>query len=276
MLKRFYDIIILFREYLLLGAFLCLSIILLAGNDNRQIQAIRSGTVVAVGYLQEIFRFIPEYFDLRKENQVLRELNLTLSEEVSRLREGRLETLRLRKLLELKENSPDQFVSARVVGKNLQLMRNTITIDVGERNGVRGNMPIVNDEGLVGKVSLAGSRFAVGQLLFNKDLHVSAKVQRSRVDGIILWDGGPTLDLADVAKTLDVQVGDVVITSEYSSLFPAGIRIGLVSAIRQIPGSLFQAVDVTPSVDFTRLEEVFVVIHSPDSARVNLEQRLHE
>ena len=276
MLKRLYDIGVLFREYLLLGLFLCISIMLMAGSDTRQLRSIRSGTVVAVGFLQGMFRFIPEYFDLRGENHVLRELNLTLAEEVSRLREGKLETLRLRKLLDLKRNSSDTFVSAHIVGKNLQLMRNTITIDAGENEGVQGNMPLVNDEGLVGKVAIAGSAYSVGQILFNKDIRVSAKIQRSRVDGIIRWDGGPTLDLIDVAKTLDVQVGDVVITSEYSSLFPAGIKIGLVSGIRQIPGSLFQAVDVTPSVDFTRLEEVFVVLHSPDSSRVSLEQRLHE
>lgn len=276
MLKRLYDIVLLFKEYLLLGLFLVVSITLLALNDTRQIRTIRSFTVVSVGVLQDVFSFIPDYFDLRRENAVLRELNLVLSEEVSRLREGKLENLRLRKLLDLKERSPYHYVSANIVGKNLQLLRNTITVDVGEKDGVKVNMPIVNDEGLVGKIVATGSGYAVGQILLNKELRVSAKVQRSRVDGIIRWEGGRTLTLQNVAKTLDVTVGDVVFTSDYSSLFPAGIKIGIVSTTREIPGSLFQAIDVTPSVNFSRLEEVFVILHSPDSTRTALEQRFHE
>lgn len=276
MLKRLYDIVLLFKEYFLLGLFLVISITLLALNDTRQIRTIRSYTVVSIGVLQEMFAFIPNYFDLRRENRVLRELNLVLSEEVSRLREGRLENLRLRRLLDLKERSPYKYVSANIVGKNLQLLRNTITIDVGENDGVKTNMPIVNDEGLVGKIAATGGGYAVGQILLNKELRVSAKIQRSRVDGIIRWEGGRPLTLQNVAKTLDVIVGDVVITSDYSSLFPAGIKIGLVSATREIPGSLFQAIEVTPSVDFSRLEEVFVVTYTPDSTRSTLEQHFHE
>jgi rod shape-determining protein MreC len=276
MLKRLYDIVLLFKEYFLLGLFLVISVTLLALNDTRQIHTIRSFTVVSVGILQDALSFIPDYFDLRRENRVLRELNLVLSEEVSRLREGKLENLRLRKLLSMKERSTYEYVSANIVGKNLQLLRNTVTIDVGDKDGVKPNMPIVNDEGLVGKIAATGSGYAVGQILLNKELRVSAKVQRSRVDGIIRWEGGRTLALQDVAKTLDVTVGDAVITSDYSSLFPAGIKIGVVSATREIPGSLFQAIDVMPSVDFSRLEEVFVVLHSSDSVRTALEQRFHE
>ncbi len=84
------------------------------------------------------------------------------------------------------------------------------------------------------------------------------------------------LQLMHVPKTLDVQTGDMIITSEFSSIFPPGIRIGVVSATRQIPGELFQVVDVSPSVDFDRLEEVFVAAFTPDSSRIALQRRLQE
>ena len=83
--------------------------------------------------------------------------------------------------------------------------------------------------------------------------------------------GGGIANFTDVAKTLDVKSGDVLITSDYSSLFPPGIRIGTVASTRLLPGSLFQHVDIAPSVDFTQLEEVFVLLHCPDTARVTLE-----
>ena len=250
--------------------------VLLAQNDDAQIRTIRSVAVVAVGSMQEILGVIPHYFDLRRENQVLRELNLTLADEVSRLREARLENVRLHGMLGLKEDKRAAVVAANVIGKNLALLRNTVTLDAGASSGVRVNMPILTEDGLAGKVVATSGAYAVAQILFNREIRVSAKIQRSRVDGIIRWDGGPLLTMADVAKTLDVRPGDVVITSEYSTYFPAGIRIGVVTAAHGSEGSLFQTVEVRPAVDFTRLEEVFVLTATPDSERVALERRARE
>jgi rod shape-determining protein MreC len=120
-------------------------------------------------------------------------------------------------------------------------------------------------------VAATSNRYAVAQVLFHRDMRVSAKVQRSRADGIVAWEGGSRLVLRNIAKTLDVQPGDVVITSEYSSLYPPGIRVGTVALARQVPGSLFQTVELVPAVDFATLEEVFVIPVVPDSTRLALE-----
>jgi rod shape-determining protein MreC len=270
-MRRLLDILGFFREYLLLAFFVIVSIALLATNDTTQVRRIRAITIASLGYLQDAFGFIPGYFELRRENRSLRELNVTLSDESSRLREASLENIRLRRLLALKERSPYRYAAADVVGKNLQLLRNTITIDAGSVQGVAVNMPIVTDAGLVGRVTGVSTEYAVGQIMLNKEFRASAKVQRARVDGIIAWNGGERLRLLNVAKTLDVRVGDVVITSEYSSVYPPGIRIGVVAGIRHDPSSLFQNIEITPAVDFARLEEVFVIIAGPDTARTALE-----
>ncbi len=273
MVKRLYDIVLLFKEYVVVSLCLLLSILLLALNDSPQMRVIRSYAVVGVGLLQHAVSFLPNYFSLRQENEALRAMNLALTDEVSRLREGKLENIRLRQMLELKQREEHHYIAASVVGKNLQLLRNTITLDVGEQEGVRVNMPVVNESGLVGKIIATSRHYAIGQILFNRDLRVSAKDQRSRVDGIVRWNGGTTLQMQEVARTMDVQPGDLVVTSEYSAYYPEGTRIGVVSSADPIPGSLFLSVELTPSVDFTRLEEVFVMVRQPDSSRVALEQR---
>ena len=272
-MRRLFDIVILFKEYLLFALLIVISIAVMGLNDTTQIRTIRSLTVASIGFLQDAFGFIPNYFELARENKALRELNVSLADEVSRLREARLENLRLHKLLNLKEQSPLTYVSANVTGRNLQLLQNTITIDVGEAAGVRVNMPIVSDAGLVGRVVATSREYSIGQILLHKDFRASAKVQRGRVDGILVWEGGSMLTLKNVAKTLDVQVGDAVITSEYSSMYPPGIKIGVVNRTSQTPGALFQTVEIIPSADFARLEEVFVVLHTPDSSRTSLEQQ---
>jgi rod shape-determining protein MreC len=132
-------------------------------------------------------------------------------------------------------------------------------------------MPVVSDGGLVGVVSHVSDHFALVRVLLNTDFRASAKVQRSRVDGIIASDGR-ALRLTNVAKTLDVQAGDAVITSEYSSTYPSSIRIGVVHEVTEERGSLFKNVLVTPGVDFVKLEEVFVLAYLPDLERTELEQ----
>lgn len=271
MLKKLYDIVIAFKEYLLFALFISISLALLATNEGPQMSALRSVAVVTVGFLQDSFTFIPDYFNLRRENRSLLESNMNLSDEVNRLREARLENIRLRAMIDLKRKSQGSLVAANVIGKSLQLLRNTVTLDVGVHDGVRQNFAIVSPDGLVGKIVATSGGYSVGQILLNKEIRVSAKDQRSRVDGIIRWDGGSTLKFTDVVKTLDVKQGDLIVTSGYSSIYPEGVAIGVVAETRNLPGSLFQVIEVSPGVDFTRLEEVFVVCSPVDSSRIAVE-----
>lgn len=272
-MQRLLDILRLFKEYVVLALLILVSFILLNSNDNRQIRAIRSYTVGFIGAMQNALAIIPNVFELTRENEILRQLNVNLSDEVNRLRESRLENLRLREMIGLQERSPLNLVAADVIGKSLYLMRNTVTIDVGELRGAKPDMPIISESGLVGKIIATSSRYSIGQILLNKDFRASAKVQRSRIDGIISWDGGDFLRLNNVSKKQDVKVGDLVVTSEYSRIFPRDIRIGTVAVVAETPGSLFRDIEVTPSVDFTMLEQVFVVIAEADSERTALEHK---
>jgi len=270
MLERLYNLFLQFREYVLLAGFVILSFILLSLNDKPQVRRIRTVATVAMGALQDQLSFIPRYFRLKQENEALRRVNVELADEAGQLREARLENLRLRSLLGLKLRSDVDFIAAKVISKNLTLLRNSLTLDVGEEDGVKPTMPVVSDAGLVGVVVATSDHFSIVNILLNTDFRASAKIQRSRVDGILAWDGD-ALQLKNIAKTLDVKQGDVLITSEYSSTYPPNIRIGLVSEVSEQAGSLFKQVAISPGVDFVKLEEVFVMTALPDSEKVNLQ-----
>lgn len=273
MLKRAYDLLVQFKEYALLALYLLIAIVLFSQNTTVQVKGIRSNLLAVAGFLQDSFNVIPNYFALARENRMLREQNILLSDEVNTLRESAIENIRLRSMYGLKERPPFKYVSAMVVGSQSQGLANTITINAGTEDGVRTGMPVVTDHGLAGRITSTSGHYAIVQLLFHKDLRVSARVQRSRANGIIRWTGGGDLRLTNVHKTSDVVTGDVVITSEFSSLFPAGIRLGVVSSTRDVPGDLFQEILVKPSVDLGRMEEVFVITVLPDSTRIVLEGR---
>ncbi len=271
MFKRLYNLALIFKEYAVLSLLLVVSLTLMALGDNTQIRHIRSVATVAFGVAQEQFSFIPRYFALRGENDILRRMNVDLADEASRLREARQENDRLRKLLTLKDSYHYPVIAGKVVGKNLTLLRNTVTLNIGKLDGVLPHMPVVGDGGLVGVISSVNDHYCVVRILLNADFRASAKVERSRVDGIIAWDGDDLL-LSNVAKTLDVAAGDTVITSDYSSTYPPNIRIGVVNEVSEQQGSLFKRVYVTPGVSFVRLEEVFVLAYLPDSDRTDLDQ----
>ena len=151
-MQRLINILLIFKEYVVLALLLIISLILLSLNDNTQIRAIRSYTVGFVGVVQDALSIIPNVFELKRENEVLRQLNVNLSNEVNLLREARLENTRFRAMLGLKERSSHSLVASDIVGKSLLLLRNTITLNVGEQDSVRVDMPIISESGLVGKV----------------------------------------------------------------------------------------------------------------------------
>jgi rod shape-determining protein MreC len=275
MFRRLYNFVLLFKEYAVFSLLLVVSLVLMALNDNTQIRHIRGVATVVFGIAQDQLAFVPRYFSLRKENDILRRMNVDLADEASQLREAKLENDRLRRLLGFKDVSPHSLIAAKVVGKNLTLLRNTLTLSVGKLDGALPHMPVVGDGGLVGVISNVSDHYSIVRILFNSDFRASAKSQRARVDGILAWDG-EDLTLTNVAKNLDIVVGDTLITSEYSSTYPPNIRIGTVREVAEQLGSLFKRVLVSPGVDFVRLEEVFVVSYIPDSERSELEQSLQQ
>jgi rod shape-determining protein MreC len=272
MFQRLYDILYEFREYAILAVLIVVSFVLMAMNDNPQIKQIRAISAVIFGGMEEQLSFIPTYFGLKAENELLHHINIELADEAQRLREAKLENLRLRQLLGLKDQLPYKLIAARIVNKNLTLLRNTITINIGSSDSIQQYMPVVSDGGLIGIVTAVTKHYSTINILLNTEFRVSGKVQRSRVDGIVMWDG-KTLSLKNVPKMRDIKVGDVVTTSEYSNTFPPDIRIGLVSDVREQPSALFKSITIEPGVDFVKLETVFVMAYAQDKERVELEQR---
>lgn len=276
---RFFNIFFRFKEYLILIFLVLVSLVLLYQNNNIQIKQIRSNTILAIGFFQENFSsffnavWIPHIISISDENTILRKNNVVLSEEISRLREASLENIRLKNLLEFKSNSRYDLKIAKVVGKSLNLLRNYLTLNIGSDDGVMVNMPVISDKGLVGKVISVSNKYCIAEILKSKNSRTSVIVERSRISGILTWNGGNNLLLSEVAKNLDIKTGDIIKTSEYSSIFPENIEVGVVVGISYDTGNLFQKVEIKSFVDFAALEEVFVLLHSSDSARINLENK---
>jgi rod shape-determining protein MreC len=194
-------------------------------------------------------------------------------EEVMQLRQLRQENIELRRKIGFRERSTFALVPAEIVGKSLSLGQNMVTLDAGSDDSIRVNMPVINENGLVGKIVATSGNYSIAQLALHRDFRVTAKVKRSRIDGFIGWQDGDNLVLQRVSKTDDVLPGDTIVTSEYSNIFPPEIMIGIVRTIGA-GGGHFSQIVVEPRVHFSSLERVFVIRYRTETERTKLEEAI--
>jgi rod shape-determining protein MreC len=198
-------------------------------------------------------------------NRTLRSALTALALENFRLRALQRENERLRALLALKDSSRLNLRALRVIGRRHTSLGLTLILEEGLSAGITPHKPLMAHRGLVGKIEWAGPLYSTAQTLLEKDSRVSVLVARSRVPGILVWAGAGALEIQDVPLEADVQIRDVIVTSGLGGVFPKGILVGTVVGIgpdRRVP---LKQVRVKPSVDFRRLEEVFVIERSEPS-----------
>ena len=247
------------QEYITLTLGLALSIVLLFSGTSQQVEYLRSELVDVWAHMLKPVKWFRSMSDLRHELALERQRNARLLLENSRLREAALENYRLRALLKFRDASPFELVSARVIARHRDGIAQSFTLDIGRKQGARKNMPLIMPAGLVGRILRVGENSSTAQLVLDHNFHAACKIQRSRVDGILAYENGNMCVLAQVPKNADVQPGDVVITSGYSSLFPPGLPVGIVVQVDDRSPTLFKRIKVKPFVDFSTVEEVFAI-----------------
>jgi len=214
----------------------------------------------SVGYFGQVIYRVQSYFDLDDENKTLRMQNTDLAYDNMQLQDALLENIRLRNLLGFREKSQLQLTAAEVIGQNPHNIVNGLLLNAGSEGGIRKSAAVMTAEGLVGKIINSENNFSVCQILFDPNSRVSAKIQRNREFGVIAWDGGNLLKLLYITKTIKIHMGDVIVTSGMSQIFPENIKIGVVIDVSLEGKGMFQDILVQPSVNFNRLEEVQIQI----------------
>lgn len=250
------------HDFILLLVLVALAIgMMFLSNDPTQNGPIQTLAVELVGRLAKPVWLVRQFGDQVQDNRLLRLENVRLKMENSRLQEAYYENIRLHELLDLELTRQYDCVLAKVIGQDRTGIH-SLLISVGENKGVRVNMPVVCAQGLVGKVQTAGPSYSRVQFLIDSNFRVAARIQRSRVEGIFRWSPDQGGLLTDVQHREDVRVGDILVTSGISTLFPAGLQVGTVTQVDSDISVLFQEIRVTPSVDLNRIEEVFIILNS--------------
>lgn len=196
---------------------------------------------------------------LEDENRRLLRQNAELAQQINRFHEESLEADRLRKILDLKRDFPQGAVAARVIDRNRSSLFKTLLINKGTANGLQTGLPVLSEQGGVGRIIETSWHASRVLLLIDETSNIDGMIQRSRAQGILQGAGRRGFNLKYISRTEEVRTGDVVISSGLSGVFPKGIVLGTVTAVSDSDGGLFRKIEVLPAVDFEKLEEVLAL-----------------
>lgn len=199
-------------------------------------------------------------WNLRSDNSALYDENRKLFNTIIQLREAYSENERLRNLLKFTEGFSLTGVVARVIAKDVSTEFRSIRINRGESSGIRKDMAVINSEGVVGRILRTTEDTADVVTVLDLLSAVDAIVERTRARGIVEGMTDESCQLKYTLRTDDVVPGDILISSGLGGIFPKGVPVGVVHSIKKKSYGITQDIEVRPSVDFSKLEEVMVIV----------------
>lgn len=230
-----------------------LSLVLLFGFNDRQKMAFMTSANSVTGTFFEWRTDVEQYFGLRNENAMLARENARLRNLLYELADSQyVDTER--------SLSDGRVIVARVIDNSVRRDDNYITIDRGARDGIVKGMGVYSPDGVVGTVMVAGSRYSVIIPVLNGRTSISCKIQGSDSFGFLEWQGGDpyVAQLKDMPYHSVVTVGDTVVTTGFSSVFPEGIPVGTVADVEHMKNGYTLRIRVNLSVDMSNLKWVYV------------------
>lgn len=235
-----------------------------ANSFERAVLTVMSPVVETVNladdFLASIWNDYLYLVNVREENKQMRKTITILNKRLIENREAVAEHDRLKKLMDLKDTLPVSSCAALVVAEDSSPWFRTVTIDRGEKDGIREGMPVVAMAGIVGRIVKVAQNSSRVLLLTDHASGISAVVQRSRARGVVVGKGGNSCSLEFSERGEDVRTGDIVLTSGIGGVFPKGIPIGEITMVKKGEYGIFQTVNISPFVNISRLEEVLVVL----------------
>ena len=240
------------------------SMVLLFQYNSYQGSAWFSSANAVTGKLYEWDANVETFFSLTKVNQELTQRNAYLEQEVQKLSDS---------LVSVTKDSSiyhrDQFallrnyrlIPAKVVANSVDKPGNLMTIDKGSADGIHKDMGVISGTGVVGIVYLVAEHYAIVIPVLNTKSNISCMIQNRGYFGYLRWKGGVS-DLAyleEVPRHAHFKLGDYVVTSGYSAVFPPGVRVGRILHVFNSADGLSYSVQLRLSTDFARLRDVCVI-----------------
>ncbi|HLE27898.1 MAG TPA: rod shape-determining protein MreC [Anaerolineales bacterium] len=211
--------------------------------------------------VSSLFQDNPEAEALRQQNAELQAQVNQLQTRIVQLEEDQAALQTLSGLVSYARTQPEnRYLAANVIGRDPSPFLRYILLDRGSDDGVRRDMPVVTDHGLVGKIVEVTSQASKVQLIVDASSAVNALLQKSRERGVVTGQLAGGLVMQYISQQVTVEPGERVLTSGLGGTYPQDIVIGTVSAVQKLNYEVLQQAEVIPGVDFSRLEIVLIIV----------------
>lgn len=235
----------------------------------------------AAGAVYEAAARMTGYFHLKTINGTLVQKNVELQLQMEHLADRLAElTADTAAIGRMKREALQGYEihKAKVISNSLIHADNYITIDKGENDGIRSEMGVVDGNGVVGIVYLTSANYSIVIPVLNSKSSISCKIKRSDYFGFLKWEGGSSryAVVKDMPRHSLFSLGDTIVTSGHSAVFPGGIPVGTVEDITDSHDGLSYLLKVKLFTDFARLNDVRVVVRKEQQELLELERKLRE
>ena len=244
-------------------------------NNYQQSVYFTSANVVT-GKVYEVSGSVSSYFHLKSVNEDLLDRNMLLEQQIANLenalRERQVDSVIVNSIRNL-DNKDYQIFKAHVIRNSLNQADNYITLDKGSSSGIRPEMGVVDGNGVVGIVYKTSPNYSLVISVLNSKSSISCKIVGSEYFGYLKWEHGDSryAYLKDLPRHAEFNLGDTVVTSGYSTVFPAGVMVGTVDDMSDSNDGLSYLLKIKLATDFGKLGDVRVIARTGQMEQQELE-----
>ena len=276
-MRNLLDFLIKYKHWLLFIFLEVISFVLLFRFNGYQGSVFFTSANVVAGKVYQMANNLTGYFHLKTINSDLVQHNAELSIQLEHLKEAYKKLTADTTVIEqMKQEAlmDCRLIKANVINNSTIHANNFITIDKGEADGVQKEMGVVSGSGIVGIVYQTSAHYAVIIPVLNSKSSISCKIRRSDYFGFLKWEGGSPefAYIKDMPRHSIFEVGDTIVTSGHSAIFPSGVLVGTVDDVGDSNDGLSYSIRVKLFTDFARLNEVRVVERSNIEEQLELEE----
>lgn len=244
-----------------------LLILALSGYLNSMVRTLMNPLIGVQGWFSTRYMAVYELFTVPKDVSTLRSQNSLLENEVSQLQAQVIQLQQqlresevLYSLLDFARANPDnEYVAAAVIGRDTSPFMHYVYIDKGSDQGIRHGMPVVTQQGLVGRVEAVSAGASRVQIINDPSAAVNIRMQSTQINALLSGSVTGDLNLEMIPQDVTIQPGEVILSSGLGGNYPADILIGQILTVRRNENELFQTASVQPAVDFNTLRAVLVI-----------------
>ncbi len=253
-----------YKDHFILLIAVSLSLTILLKNDSPNVHIIRGKFSDTFSIISSPFAWMRSMTQLQEETQLLREKNVQLTLQMESMLQAEAQFHKMRELVGFKQDSSLTLLAGQVVNMGASSNLSSITIDIGSDHGVKVGQPVVVPEGVVGKTIVVGKNTTIVQIINDVNYRLSVRILPSGTAGILQFLNDNICEVRELQKNAEISIGDKVVTSGFSKIYPKNLPVGEVVEVLDERSSFQKVARIRIKPNLGALMYVFIVSGAQD------------